>query len=74
MISKSSVDRRCYTSESWVSKEKSLTRMKVRDPLSTVKVERTHQVLIPHTSKSIALIQTDVGHRKIGRKILDFHS
>jgi hypothetical protein len=43
-------------------------KTKVQDPLSTVKAEGTHQILAPYTSKSIALIQTDVGHQKIGRK------
>jgi hypothetical protein len=43
-------------------------RMKVQDPLSTTKAERTHRILILHTSKSIALIQIDAGHRKIARK------
>jgi hypothetical protein len=43
-------------------------RMKAQDLLSTAKAERTHQILIPYTSKSIALTQTDVDHRKIGKK------
>jgi hypothetical protein len=46
-------------------------RMKIQDPPSTTKVESAHQILIPHTSKSIALIQMDVDHQKIERKILD---
>jgi hypothetical protein len=43
-------------------------RTKVQDPLSIVKAERTHQILIPHTSKYIALIRMDVDHQKIRRK------
>jgi hypothetical protein len=46
-------------------------RTKVQVPLSIVKVERTHHIPILHTSKSIALIQMDVDHQKIGRKISD---
>jgi hypothetical protein len=49
-------------------------RMKAQDPISIVKSVRTHQISIPHTSKSIALIRTDVGHWKIGRKFLDLRS
>jgi hypothetical protein len=49
-------------------------RMKAQDPISIVKSVRTHQISIPHTSKSIASIQTDVGHWKIGRKFSDLHS
>jgi hypothetical protein len=43
-------------------------RTKAQDPISIVKSVRTHQISIPHTSKSIALIRTDVGHWKIMRK------
>jgi hypothetical protein len=68
MISKSLVDRRCYTFASWVSKEKPYMRMKVQDPPSTTRAERAHLILILHTSKSIALIRMDVGLQKIGRK------
>jgi hypothetical protein len=46
-------------------------KMKVQDLPSTTKVERVHQILISHTSKSIALIQMDAGYQKIGRKISD---
>jgi hypothetical protein len=35
---------------------------KVQDPPGIVKVERTHQVFTPHTSKSTTLIRTDVNH------------
>jgi hypothetical protein len=46
-------------------------RTKVQDLPSTEKAERAHQILTLHTNKSIALIQMDVDHRKIGRKISD---
>jgi hypothetical protein len=48
-------------------------RTKAQGPPSTAKAERAHRVLTLHTSKSIALIQMDVGHQKIGRKILYLH-
>jgi hypothetical protein len=69
IISESLVERRCYTSVSWVNKEKPEMRTKVQDLISTAKVERTYQILTLHTSKSIALIRTDAAHRKIRRKI-----
>jgi hypothetical protein len=65
----SSIERRGYTSASWVRKEESQMRMKAQGQPSTTKAEKAHQVLIPCTSKSIALIQMDVDHQKIGRKI-----
>jgi hypothetical protein len=46
---------------------------KGQDPPSTVKEERTYQISTLHTSKFIALIQTDADHQKIGRKNLDLH-
>jgi hypothetical protein len=65
----SSVEQRCYTSASWVSKEESQMRTKAQGQPSTTKVEKAHHVLIPCTSKSIASIQMDVDHQKIRRKI-----
>jgi hypothetical protein len=47
--------------------------MKVQDPPNIAKAERTYQILTPHTSKSIALIQMDVGQKKTRSKISDLH-
>jgi hypothetical protein len=46
-------------------------RTKVQGRSSIAKVERAHQVLMPHTNKYTTLTPMDADHQKIGRKILD---
>jgi hypothetical protein len=69
--SKNSVGRRCYTSVSWASREKTQMRAKVQGHSSIARAKKAHQVLTHLTYKFTVSTQMDVNHQKFGRNILD---